>query len=223
MTRGRSVPTFGLFSMRRQHAAAELTGIHAGDGTMYRTNSGVVIEIRGNPQESRYYSEYVRPLFELTTGIRSVSTIRDCLGGHMVGIRCCRKEAYTMLHKMFGFPIGDKCLLVRVPSVILKLRYLWADYVRGVFDTDGSVYLRSRERKTSTKGLTLDISSSSKVHVAQLNRMVRALGFNWWLEDSHVRMRGRSTVNRFFQVVQPHNVIHIKRLGRLNGLRAGVA
>jgi len=214
---------FGLFSMKRQHAAGELTGIHAGDGTMYETNSGVVIEIRGNPQESQYYSKYVKPLFELTTGIRCVSTVRGYVGGHMVGIRCCRREAYTMLHKMFGFPIGDKCLVVRVPSVILKLRYLWADYVRGIFDTDGSVYLRSRGRRSSTKALTLDISSSSRVHVIQLNKMVRALGFNSWLEDNHVRMSGWSTVNRFFRVIQPHNVIHIRRLGRFNGFRAGVA
>jgi hypothetical protein len=190
---------------------------------MYRTNSGVVIEIRGNPRESQYYSGYVKPLFELTTGIGCVSTIRSYLGGHMVGIRCCRKEAYTMLHKMFGFPIGDKCLVVKVPSIILKLRYLWADYVRGIFDTDGSVYLRSRGRGTITKALTLDVSSSSRIHIIHLHRMVRALGFNCWLEESHVRMSGWSTVNSFFRIIKPHNVIHIKRLARFNGLRAGVA
>jgi len=49
--------SFESFSEERQHAAAELVGIFAGDGTMYRTNSGVVIEIRGNPEEAQYYFE----------------------------------------------------------------------------------------------------------------------------------------------------------------------
>jgi len=210
---------FELFPERRKHAAAEVAGIHAGDGSMYRTNSGLVIEIRGNPDEYQYYSGYVRPLFEVTTGIRSIKTIRNYLGGQMVGLRCCRREAYSMFHSLFGFPIGDKSLIVKVPSLILELRCLWADYVRGVFDTDGSVYLRNQGRRSLNKCVVLDISSSSRVHIFQLYGMVRSLGFNCWLESTHVRMGGWSTVNRFFQIVQPHNLIHIKRLAKFNGGR----
>ena len=124
-----------------------------------------------------------------------------------------------MFHSLFGFPIGDKSLIVKVPSLILELKCLWADYVRGVFDTDGSVYLRNQGRRSLNKCVVLDISSSSRVHIFQLYGMVRSLGFNCWLESTHVRMGGWSTVNRFFQIVQPHNLIHIKRLAKFNGGR----
>jgi hypothetical protein len=214
---------FELFPERRKHAAAELAGIHAGDGSMYRTNSGLVIEIRGNPDEARYYSKYVRPLFEATTGIPSINTLRTYLGGHMVGLRCCRREAYSMFHSLFGFPIGDKSLIVKVPPPILELKCLWADYVRGVFDTDGSVYMRNQGRRNLNKCVVLDISSSSKVHIFQLYGMVRTLGFNCWLEATHVRMGGWATVNDFFRKIRPHNSTHIKRLAGFNALRAGVA
>jgi len=187
--------SFESFSEERQHAAAELVGIFAGDGTMYRTNSGVVIEIRGNPEEAQYYSKYVKPLFEVTTEIPATPTNRRYEGGRMVGIRCCRKEAYSMLQDVFCFPIGEKCLTVKAPPPVLGNNKLWVDYVRGVFDTDGSVYLRKGSRKSSSKSIALDISSSSKVHIFQLYGMVRTLGLNCWLESTHVRMGGWSTVN----------------------------
>jgi hypothetical protein len=135
---------------------------------------------------------------------------------HMVGIRCCRKEAYSMLQYVFCFPIGEKCLIVKTPPPILGNNRLWVDYVRGVFDTDGSVYLRKWPRKSSRKSIALDISSSSKARIFQLYGMVRSLGFNCWLESTHVRMGGWSAVNHFFRVVQPHNLIHIKRLAKFN-------
>jgi DNA-binding transcriptional regulator WhiA len=213
---GYSGPSFESLTEERQRAAAELVGIFAGDGTMYRTNSGVVIEVRGNPEEAPYYSKYVKPLFELTTGIPARSTNRTYVGGFVVGIRSCRKEAYSMLHGLFGFPFGDKCLVVKVPRPILENASLWVDYVRGIFDTDGSVYLRNGGRRTRRRSLALDISSSSTVHIFQLYAMVRSLGFNCWLESTHVRMGGWSTVNHFFRAVRPHNLIHIKRLAKFN-------
>lgn len=139
----------------------------------------------------------------------------------MVGIRCCRREAYSMFHGLFGFPIGDKCLLVKVPSLILGQLSVRIDYVRGVFDTDGSVYLRNTG--SPSKNIALDISSSSRVHIFQLYGMIRTLGFNCWLESTHVRMGGWTTVNEFFRRIKPHNLIHIKRLTEFNALRAGVA
>ncbi|MDA4131721.1 MAG: hypothetical protein OK454_01155 [Thaumarchaeota archaeon] len=83
---------FGLFSERGKRAPAELAGIRAGDGGVYHTNSGVAIEIRGNPDEPKYYSRYVRPLFEITTGICPINTLRSYSGGHMAGLSCCRRE-----------------------------------------------------------------------------------------------------------------------------------
>lgn len=92
-----------------------------------------------------------------------------------------------MLQQMFRLPIGDKCLVVKTPPPILADNRLW-----------------------------LDISSSSKVHIFQLCGMVRSLGFSCWLESAHVKMAGWSTVNHFFRIVQPHNLIHIKRLAKFN-------
>jgi len=188
---------------------------------MYRTNSGVAIEIRGNVDESEYYAKYVKPFFRITTGVEPVSTIRAYAGARVVGIRCCRREAYSILHQTFGFPIGEKSLRVKVPSCILRLRNLWEDYIRGVFDTDGSVYMRKQGKRKSARSLVLDISSSSRVHIFQLYGMVRTLGFNCWLEGTHVRMAGWSTVNEFFQRIRPRNPTHIKRLSRFNALGRG--
>ncbi len=214
---------FAPFPLERQHAAAEVAGIHAGDGTMYETNSGRVIEIRGNPEERDYYSGYVKPLFEATTSVPATPTIRPYAKSFMVGIRCCRREAYSIFSDVFHFPVGEKCLDVRVPHVILSRMSLWIDYIRGIFDTDGSVYLRKVSRRSRARSIVVDISSSSRTHIFQIYGMVRTLGFNCWLEGTHVRMGGWSTVNRFFELVQPHNLIHINRLAKFNAGRGRLA
>ena len=141
----------------------------------------------------------------------------------MVGIRSCKKKAYSMFHEFLGFPIGEKCLRVQVPGVILKERDRWASYIRGVFDTDGSVYARRTGRKSGKRHPVVDISSSSRRHLEQLHMMDRALGFNCWIESTHIRMGGWSTVSRFFREIRPHNLTHIKRMIRIYAGRGSQA
>lgn len=181
---------------------------------MYRTASSIVLEIRGSKAERSYYSSYVQPLFEEVTGVPATRTKRKYVGGYVVGIRCCRKEAYQLFHRVLGFPVGEKCLLVRAPGLILENHSLHADYIRGIFDTDGSIYLRQAGRKRSYRQPVICISSSSKMHRQQIHITLRKLGFRCWLERDSIRMAGWSTARRFFETVKPHNPIHIRRFDR---------
>ncbi|MDA4134822.1 MAG: hypothetical protein OK441_04565 [Thaumarchaeota archaeon] len=208
------------------HAVAELAGIFAGDGTLYRTSTGQVLEIRGASEERAYNVRTVKPLFDLVTGIDATLTRRSyrngCRIGHLAGIRCCKKEVRVIFHDILGFPIGDKCKTVEVPRMILREKQAWVDYVRGLFDTDGSIYL-TKTGKGRAKHPVASICSSADRHKAQLHLILLRLGFANWIERERVSTGGWSTVDRFFQVVRPHNPKHLRRFARFYAGRGSQA
>ncbi|MFA6420529.1 MAG: hypothetical protein WCW13_07030, partial [archaeon] len=123
---------------------AEICGIHAGDGYLRkRTPSGYELDISGNVDEKEYYDNHVVPLFERTFGIKI--TPRFFMPRNTYGFLICRRKICEFIHSL-GFPYGKKTLAVEVPKQILESKNLEIIYrfIRGVFDTDGTISFRKR-------------------------------------------------------------------------------
>lgn len=205
----------------------ECAGIVAGDGTIYSTSSGtVVMEIRGGKDEFEYYHQTVKPLFSEVLDAEIEVIKRGYTGGFCYGIRKCGRKVKQIFCERLGFPIGRKENCVSVPAEILNTTQtnLKAAYIRGVFDTDGSVYLRSTPKRKYFHPV-VEITSVSSRALRQLKSMLKELGFNAWIEQNRrVRLGGWSTVKRFFEVVRPHNPKHILRYQKIILSRsAGIA
>jgi len=114
---------------RSLRALAELAGIFAGDGTLYRTNGGYVLEIREDRREYPHYEKHVKPLFERVTGEEAALTARGYPGGYVVGIRFCKLVVYSLFHTTLEFPVGTKSKIVRVPTIICDKKEVWIDYL----------------------------------------------------------------------------------------------
>jgi hypothetical protein len=123
---------------------AEICGIHAGDGYMRcRNGNHFELDISGNTDEKEYYDNHVVPLFERTFGIKIKAQLFQPRNTY--GFRICKREVCEFIHSM-GFPYGKKTLTVEVPKQILESRNLEIIYrfIRGVFDTDGTISFRKR-------------------------------------------------------------------------------
>jgi len=119
---------------------AELYGMHAGDGTLYRTNTGVVWELRGNLDEREFYDTVVIPLLA-RTGVQTM--VRWRAGGPhgCIGVRCCNREFHKLLVDG-GFPIGKKTHSVCIPQSVQNGNAEFRSaFLRGLFSTDGTIYL----------------------------------------------------------------------------------
>jgi intein/homing endonuclease len=121
-----------------------------------------------------------------------------------------------------GFPIGEKSGVVRIPQVILEDRNSWLSYIRGVFDTDGSIYLRSSGKASAYRSPVIDIFSKSEEHVLQIRYIAKELGFNFWVEGKghKIRMGGWGNTERFFKFIKPHNN---RKQERFREIEAGMA
>lgn len=183
----------------------EVTGIFAGDGSLYQTNKGsYVLEVRGPKQELSYYIKHVKPKFEKVLSQKLKIIKRTYYGGYVIGIRACGKDVARVFHENFGFPIGAKSRIVNVPEIVLKNDLCWAPYIRGIFDTDGCIYLRRNNRGKYLQPV-ISIDSYSPEHVEGLRLILQNLGFNFWMEKTRVRMSGWENAKRFFKTINPKN------------------
>jgi len=122
---------------------AEICGIHAGDGYMRKRGNNYELELSGGFDEKEYYDFHVVPLFERVFNIKIKAQYFRTKGTY--GFRTSNKDVCKTLHNC-GFPYGKKTFTVSVPEEILTSRNLDIIYsfVRGVFDTDGTLSFRCR-------------------------------------------------------------------------------
>ncbi|MFA6064777.1 MAG: hypothetical protein WCW44_00725 [archaeon] len=122
---------------------AEICGIHAGDGYLRRRGSKFELDLSGNVDEKEYYDNHVVPLFERTFGIKIKP--RFFYPRNTYGFLICKREVCEFIHS-FGFPYGKKTLTVGVPKQIFESKNIEIIYgfIRGVFDTDGTLSFRKR-------------------------------------------------------------------------------
>ena len=93
---------------------------------------------------------------------------------------------------------------------------LWISYLRGEFDTDGSIYLKKHGKGGKSKQPAIQFASQSSVHLLQIKELLNRLGFNCWIEkDMKVRLSGWSTTQRFLNIVKPNNNKHWQRIREL--------
>ncbi len=207
-----------LLSLNKE-ILGEACGIFAGDGSLYSTKRSYVLEVRSNEKELYYYVHYVKPIFEKLF-LKNLKIIkRSYPGGYVIGIRVCGKEAARIFNALLEFPIGRKSHRVKIPQVILNNSEYWKPYARGIFDTDGSVYLRTTGRKY--KNPVIDIASRSIEHLLQLKEIMRDLGFYMWLEKSNfkIRMAGWKNMERFFKDINPHNNTKVEKYEKMIATR----
>ncbi|MFH1473387.1 MAG: LAGLIDADG family homing endonuclease [Candidatus Aenigmatarchaeota archaeon] len=195
---------------------SEICGIFAGDGTLYKTNRSFVLEVRGGKDEKLYYENVVKTLFG-TAFDKKLTVLKRCYnGGYTLGIRICGNFVMNIFHNSFGFPIGKKSNIVEVPNFVLKSNDLeiWAGYLRGVFDTDGSIYLKKTGKGNKYRQPVISFTSVSHIHLLQIKELLDRMGFNCWIEKTNFRVRlcGWSTIERFLKLVKPNNQRHWTRI-----------
>ena len=197
---------------------SEISGAFAGDGSLYRNGKSFTFEIRGAPDELQYYQDILKPKLEKLFGFSLKIIKRRYVGGYVIGLRTSKRRAYEVFHEKLGFPVGEKSKIVEVPRIILDDKRAWIHYLRGLFDTDGSIYIRhtgwfrlkSGERKRYSHPV-VEFSTSSEKHKEQIHFMLKNLGFNSWMEKTKVRLGGKSTVEQFFRLIKPNNNKHKNR------------
>ncbi len=144
---------------------AEDLGIHIGDGSLYWCNKNKV------STEFFYSSDlqeeaYRRHILSLKQELYDLPNFRRYQKGNEIQIRFCSLAMATFYNKVFGFPIGKKSQIAKVPETILKSndKDIISACLRGVVDTDFHFRIKSSNgypqlcAGLSSKNLVEDLS-----------------------------------------------------------------
>ena len=203
-------------------ARAELYGALLGDGCLCKHFSKrdiayrYIVQYTGHIRETHYYTEIIRPLYEREFG----------LSGYIYQRKKYNATIYTILNrKVFdyfrseGFPQGKKNN-ISIPESILTHNEFSIACVRGIFDTDGSIYRRySKQYEGHTrvydyKVIQIKMNSEEVIHQIKAILYRNGILSNSIIKDkkcSVLRITKQAEIAKFFNMISPRNQHHIER------------
>lgn len=203
---------------------AEETGWHIGDGSMNYYNHGRmtrgIYQLRGHIEDDKYhYITRIKPIFKKLYNVDL--SLRDMPSTRVFGFQIWNNELVDF-KKNLGLPLGKK-FTVEIPEVFLKDKKLISGVIRGIFDTDGCVYLQKKYGKLYPR---LEINTISRPLGEQLKNLFLMLGLRATLysipgrgnklEYYNVSIRGIEMFHKFIQVIKPANKKHIDKYNLFN-------
>lgn len=179
---------------------AEFFGIMLGDGNLTKMQIAVTLGTK-----EMEYASYVAGLFSRIFGptpkiaIRR-SGYRDVYIGSVDIVRWLRKE---------GLVFNKVKAQVAAPDWIHSSLGFQMRFLRGFFDTDGSVYALRH-------GIQLSFSNKSAPLLASLHKMLKQLNYKpSRITCDTIYVTHRESVTRFFEEIQPKNPKHQERYKRI--------
>jgi hypothetical protein len=221
--------------MQLDEDLAEVIGAFIGDGCISEYNEGTrrrtVVLFTGNwKNDKEYYEEKIVP------------TIRQAFGGHRkiyhreddnsLRYVLCDKEIVKFFIAL-GLPVGIKGNRIRVPSEILADDQLVRACIRGIFNTDGSVYRRYSKRysghahayrnyaviqfKMESRNAIRFLKTQLEQRGIKVNRITKVLNC------SVIRVTEQKSVHRFASEIGFTHPYHQARYSMITGMGGGLA
>lgn len=204
---------------------AELIGAIIGDGCIrYRPDlRHYYIEIVGDKVKEKDYFDYLANILKeelsLTAHIHTI--------GRGLRLKFYSKEFLEYLVHSLQMPCNkNKGMNVSIPSKIMENKDFLNSCLRGIFDTDGSVFFANKGYRKDYP--TLEITTTSKNLCVQL---VSALSNSFrvrsrkytkdnFLTAYKVSLNGEKMVNKWFEEIGSSNQKHLERYNK--GGSAGI-
>lgn len=179
---------------------ANFLGILAGDGHMNLISYEVTIT--GHKKlDKQFIEQHVMPMFENLFGLKP----HERFDKHRMICRVYSKKLVEYLIGTFDLPAGKKTNRLRIPKQVFDNNGLLKAYIRGLFDTDGSVYPHHKN------SIALDITSRDPAFREDVLRGLRKLSFHPTMNGKNIQLYRKHEIDEFFKGIKPKNARHLKR------------
>ncbi len=183
----------------RSERLAEFFGIMLGDGHVSKYQTFVTLGTKEYP-----YVYYVQNLMRNLFGVEAKIFTRKS-GYRDVYIGSKEITDWLRIEGFVENKVGEQ---VGVPAWIFTKEEYMRAFIRGFFDTDGSVYkLRF--------GIQISITNHSFPLLIALHLMLRTLGYNVSkISVEKIYITKRNDIARFFKEISPRNSKHLDRFDK---------
>ncbi|MBN2142385.1 hypothetical protein JW711_03565 [Candidatus Woesearchaeota archaeon] len=202
---------------------AEFVGIVMGDGYIYLNKGKYLLGIVGHPKKDRAHFKHINDL------IMSLFQHKPTIVTRARGLRLTlySKQACTLLTKEIGLVHGKgKGENVTIPQVFLKDDSLLNSLIRGLFDTDGSIF--TSNKKGAPDYPTIELTTTSIRLAEQVRDILIKKGFRVAnvrrykskrsvLDTHKVSLYGHKNMMLWREIIGFSNSYKQERLRRISG------
>lgn len=200
---------------------AEEVGWHIGDGSMniYKNGNKLrgLYQLRGHIEDDKeHYEKRIKPLFKKLFDIDI--NLREMPSTRVVGFQIWNDDL-VKFKKDLGLPLGKKNS-IDIPSKILLNNNLKKAILRGIFDTDGGIYLEKKNGKLYPRMHITTISLELSEQILNLFKELgfRATRYSQLMNKDFNRkrtyilsLRGIKMFHKFIKEIIPQNPKHITK------------
>lgn len=198
----------------RSEMLAEFLGIMIGDGSISRYQASISLNYITDWEFGQYIVSLIRSLFSIEPALH----IRENLNCLVIVVSSVQFVDFLLL---CGLPIGDKIRAgLDVPVWISQNSHYLTACLRGIFDTDGSIYqeIHTYRLKKYAYMRTAFVSASypliesifQHLNYLQLNPKIRGM--------RKVTIERFTDIDGYFRIVGSSNPKHIRRFTMFGGV-----
>lgn len=144
---------------------AEETGIHIGDSSMNYYKGHGLYSLRGNKiTDRKFYENHIKKLFEILYD----ANIRLREWKDVYGFQIASDKLVNFKKEIIGLPLGKK-MNISIPQLLIKNNKLAIACIRGIFDTDGCIYIENKKGKPYPR---IEIATTSKMLAKQIKMVI---------------------------------------------------
>jgi intein/homing endonuclease len=199
---------------------AEEIGLHVGDGSMnFYSNKGI-FQLRGHIEDDKeHYLNRIKKLYKSLYNLDI--NIREMKSTGVIGFQVWSDALVDFKSKIIGLPLGWKNNIT-IPKIINNKELFFA-FMRGLFDTDGCLYIENKRGKpyprieigTASENLCLQIVDLSKKYGLRSSYYKYERKEANWKTLHKVAFNGFYNLDKWKELIGSNNPKHIRKLGIL--------
>ena len=188
---------------------AEFIGIMLGDGGLSKRQLRITLNYFDDKKYGKFVIKLIKKLFHITPSV--YLDLKDSV----FDIAVSRSELVKFCAEKLGLKIGNKIKQqIDIPIWIKRNRKFQVACVRGLVDTDGSIFTHTY--KVNGKWYRykkLAFTSRSQPLILSVYRILRRIGLNPRLAQKgrDVRLDSIEDMKKYFNIINSHNPKHLKR------------
>jgi len=174
-------------------------------------------QLRGHINDDKeHYDKRIKYLYKKIYGLKI--SLKEMKSTGVYGFQIWSDNLVNFKHKIIGLPLGPKTKIF-LPKVFLKNKYFIAPMLKGIFDTDGCLYLEKKNKKLYPR---VEFKTVSDTLSTQIKNCLENLGLRAtrycllrkeknWNDIYTIAIRGERMLVKFFDIIKPANPKHIKK------------
>ena len=187
-----------IIKPKTDHFLAEILGILNGDGHISKINNEICVV---SSILEKDYVLYIKKLFEKQFNLKFKMQKQH----NKLKLRTYSKKLAELLNKKYKTPRGKKTGKLRIPKQIFNSKKMLTFYIKGLFDTDGTIYIRRK------KDVVLEIASVDKKFLNDIKKALKILRFNAGTSGKNLYLYKKEEITNFFKIIKPANSKHLKK------------